>query len=419
MNLSPVTASPAAPPPDALRAGEAAQTGEFSSVLSQQQGQVRERGAAPAHATRQAAQAGATEEPDAPVPDETLALLAAGAVLPLMMARTELPGEPGAASARGARTQGAVQAAAPSNPASNAAQAILADAQALISTAEAAAQRGTAQEALAADRQALSTLSRSAEAIALAPAETSGAASSPTRPLAALAPAASAAQIAAARSSGAKADAAQAAFTQIATAIRLNTQPTTLSATSAIDSRSIQDAANAVAGSAQMQSSATLLSTPASGSPAVATPLANPAWAADFSRQFVSMTQSRDLSQPHTIELRLDPPSLGPVRITLHISDSIAQAAFVSPHAVVRQAIENALPQLQQQLAEAGLSLGQASVNDQQPGQQGFEQPSSQGSPQNRSVFSLDGGGVPATNAAPPSQRQALRSPNALVDTFA
>lgn len=151
---------------------------------------------------------------------------------------------------------------------------------------------------------------------------------------------------------------------------------------------------------------------------AVPTPLSSPTWATDFSRQFVTLAQGNP-TQFHAAELRLDPPDLGPVRITLHISDSVAQAVFVSPHAVVRQTIENALPQLQQQLAQAGLSLGQANVSDQQPSQQGFQQTSSQDGG-NTSFFSLSGD-VNAQDIAPfpVFSRQALRSPDALVDTFA
>lgn len=424
MNLSPVTASSAPPPTDALRSGEPAHAGEFSNILSQQQGQVREQGAATTHVTPKSTQA-STEEREVPVPDETLALLAAGATLPLMMARTEPASEPGLTSTRGTRSAGAPHAVATtsSGTATDAARAILADAQALASTA--AGQLGDAAGMIpATDRVAPQTLNRTVEPIALTPSDTRGAQAASTRPHTALAPATGAGQLAA-RTSSAKPDAAQTAFTQIASAIGLNTQPVTIAATPAIDSRtpaidsrSIQDAANAMIGAAQAQGTGATILTAQSSSPVVATPLSNPAWAADFSRQFVSITQGRDMSQPHTIELRLDPPSLGPVRITLHISDSIAQTAFVSPHAVVRQAIENALPQLQQQLADAGLSLGQASVNDQQAGQQGFEQSSSQGS-RTQSVFSLDGSTTSNTSALPSAPRQAPRSPNALVDTFA
>lgn len=77
-------------------------------------------------------------------------------------------------------------------------------------------------------------------------------------------------------------------------------------------------------------------------------------------------------------EMRLDPPDLGPLRVTLQIQDNIAHAWFVSPHASVRQAVETALPQLAQQLADAGLSLGNTHVGSEQAGSQAFEQALSQ-----------------------------------------
>lgn len=418
MNLSPVvTASSAPPPADASRSGESAPAGEFSSVLSQQQGQVRERGAATTQAASKSAQAPA-EERDAPVPDETLALLAAGATLPLMMARAELMNEPGSTAARGTRAGAATLAAGVTalHASAGTAKSIQAEAQALVTAATAARSDVTGMN-LAANQSTLPASARAAESIALASTDTSNARAGSARPHAALTPAATVAQLAARATT--KLDAAQATFTQIASAIGLNTQPVTVGATAAIDSRSIQDAASTLAGAAQTTGASTTLLTTQASSPAVATPLSNPAWAADFSRQFISMTQGRDMSQPHTIELRLDPPSLGPVRITMHISDSIAQAAFISPHAAVRQAIENALPQLQQQLADAGLSLGQANVSDQQPGQQGFEQQASSQGSRNQSVFSLDGSTTSDIGTLPATSRQPPRSPDALVDTFA
>src|SRR5690606_27841483 len=107
--------------------------------------------------------------------------------------------------------------------------------------------------------------------------------------------------------------------------------------------------------------------------PGIATPLQNPQWASDFGRQFISLTQGSH-TMPHTAELRLDPPELGPLRISINISDNVAHAIFVSPHAAVRQTVENALPQLQQLLAQAGISLGQTSVNDQAQSDQAYNE---------------------------------------------
>ncbi|MGB5806617.1 flagellar hook-length control protein FliK [Castellaniella sp.] len=156
---------------------------------------------------------------------------------------------------------------------------------------------------------------------------------------------------------------------------------------------------------------------PAAAPVAVATPLSNPQWPQDFSRQILQLTQG--LTGPgHTVHMHVNPPELGPIHITLHVGESIAQASFVSPHASVRQALENALPHLEQQLAQAGLSLGQADVGDQQPGQQAQGQaPSARNGD---ATFSLDG--QAADNAAQPITSPLPRvasRPDALVDTFA
>jgi flagellar hook-length control protein FliK len=67
-------------------------------------------------------------------------------------------------------------------------------------------------------------------------------------------------------------------------------------------------------------------------------------------------------------ELQLNPPGLGPLKVTLSMNDHQMQAAFVSAHSSVRTAVEAALPQLRALLAESGISLGQTSVGaDSQP----------------------------------------------------
>jgi flagellar hook-length control protein FliK len=156
---------------------------------------------------------------------------------------------------------------------------------------------------------------------------------------------------------------------------------------------------------------------PATAPVAVSTPLSNPQWPQDFSRQILHLTQNL-AGAGGTVQMHVNPPELGPIHITLHVGDSIAQASFVSPHASVRQALENALPHLEQQLAQAGLSLGQADVGDQQPGQQAQGQAHS--TRNGESTFSLDGQTADATAqpAAPMAPRTVSR-PDALVDTFA
>ena len=147
---------------------------------------------------------------------------------------------------------------------------------------------------------------------------------------------------------------------------------------------------------------------------AVATPLHQPGWDADFGRQVVMLARDAH-SGAQTAELRLDPPELGPLRISISLNDGTANAVFVSAHASVRQAVESALPQLSQQLAQAGISLGQTHVGDQ--GQGGFAQHDggrpagarSSGVDADTALASADGAAMPRGAAVS----------NGLVDTFA
>lgn len=138
-------------------------------------------------------------------------------------------------------------------------------------------------------------------------------------------------------------------------------------------------------------------------------PLHTPQWAPELGRQFMSLIRPGENGN-HIAELRLDPPELGPLRVTINLNDSVVQALFTSSHTAVRSAVENALPLLQQQLEQEGLSLGHASVDHddgspnpemQQRGGQGVS-----GNPGQSSV----------TSPASPARQ---RAPDALVDTFA
>ena len=147
----------------------------------------------------------------------------------------------------------------------------------------------------------------------------------------------------------------------------------------------------------------------------VATPVGGTHWGTELGQQMVVMSNNvRQGTQ--TAELRLDPPDLGPLRVSINLADGVASASFVSAHASVRQAIETAIPQLQQALAQAGISLGQTSVGE-QAAQQEFAQ-------QNGGGSQRQGGGNGAAVAdgaidGQPVAVTASRNANALVDTFA
>ncbi|MFC4274263.1 flagellar hook-length control protein FliK [Achromobacter aloeverae] len=172
--------------------------------------------------------------------------------------------------------------------------------------------------------------------------------------------------------------------------------------------------ANAVAAS---QAPVTVQAAPATTALHVGTPVGQPGWAADLGKQVVVLSNNAQ-QKTQTAELRLDPPDLGPLRITLTLNDGVAQASFVSSHAAVRQAVEAALPQLQQALSQAGISLGQTNVGD-QGAQAGFAA-SDQGGRQGQSgggEASAQAGG--SANDTVVATVQTRRAANALVDTFA
>ena len=66
-----------------------------------------------------------------------------------------------------------------------------------------------------------------------------------------------------------------------------------------------------------------------------------------------------------TATLQLDPPELGSLQVKLHITHDQVSVSFSSPHASVRDSVEQSMPRLKEMLEDQGLSLGESSVNDQ------------------------------------------------------
>lgn len=95
----------------------------------------------------------------------------------------------------------------------------------------------------------------------------------------------------------------------------------------------------------------------------VATPLGNAAWGDDFSQKVSWMITQKS----QVAELHLNPPNLGPLDVVIKITDNQATALFTSPHSMVRDAVESALPKLRELLADNGIMLSNATVGDQSP----------------------------------------------------
>lgn len=94
----------------------------------------------------------------------------------------------------------------------------------------------------------------------------------------------------------------------------------------------------------------------------IGTPVSHPAWPSQLGQQLVQFAQKG--GEQH-IQMKLHPAELGPLSISLKMTEHGAQAHFLSAHAQVRQVIEQAIPQLREALAEQGIALGDTSVGEQ------------------------------------------------------
>lgn len=91
------------------------------------------------------------------------------------------------------------------------------------------------------------------------------------------------------------------------------------------------------------------------------TPFAHSAWGNEFNKKITWLATQREQSA----ELHLNPPQLGALEVAIKINGDQAAAVFTSPHAAVREAIENSLPKLRELLADNGITLGNVTVGDQ------------------------------------------------------
>jgi flagellar hook-length control protein FliK len=150
--------------------------------------------------------------------------------------------------------------------------------------------------------------------------------------------------------------------------------------------------------------------------PSLAPDVGSSEWGKALGQQVVHMGKA---GQP-LAELQLNPPGLGPLKVTLSMNDQQMQASFVSAHASVRLAIEAALPQLRSTLADNGISLGNTSVSAQSQQQQAFaDRPGEQASPRSLRPLSVPDAPVPgATLASAPRPDRMARGASG-VDTYA
>lgn len=145
----------------------------------------------------------------------------------------------------------------------------------------------------------------------------------------------------------------------------------------------------------------------------VAAPIGRKDWGDDFGQKITWLATNRQ----QTAELHLNPPQLGPLDVVVSVSGDQATAFFSSPHANVREAVEQAMPKLRELMADSGITLSNTSVSDQakENAQDAYQR--SQNSADARASGISD-------NIAPgeqsiPQVTTSVRRHNGLLDTFA
>lgn len=167
-------------------------------------------------------------------------------------------------------------------------------------------------------------------------------------------------------------------------------------------SASSHDSGLASAGSTMTSSSARLPGASSAGTfqASIALPVNHPAWPGQLSSTLARVSQTKSTVEgDHRVELRLHPAELGPLSINLRLGEHGAQAQFFSAHPQVRHAVEQAIPQLREALAEQGIQLGNTSV-----GSQGFAQSQGETSHSSTSTGTSDTEGLQITSVAEATQ---------------
>jgi flagellar hook-length control protein FliK len=139
-------------------------------------------------------------------------------------------------------------------------------------------------------------------------------------------------------------------------------------------------------------------------------PVTQDKWADEFTQKITWLASS---NKDQTAELHLNPPQLGPLDVVIKVSGDQATALFTSPHAAVRDAVEQAMPKLREMMADNGIMLGNATVSDQAPRDSG--QSSSQRSfvPGSNDILDSSATSNSSVRISP------ISSHNGIVDTFA
>lgn len=161
-----------------------------------------------------------------------------------------------------------------------------------------------------------------------------------------------------------------------------------------------------------MQTSGTSAPTAPTPGLRMETPLGQAGWRDEVGQKLTWMVSN----SRQQAELVLNPPQLGRIEVTLTLEGDRASASFATPHAAVREALENSMTRLREVLADAGVTLGQTHV-----GADSRHDPNPM-NPRNDHLASTDSAGERhAATVSLPDSESAWRSTagRGMVDVFA
>jgi flagellar hook-length control protein FliK len=110
--------------------------------------------------------------------------------------------------------------------------------------------------------------------------------------------------------------------------------------------------------------SASPMADTASVSHSISTPVSDSGWPQALAAQVQWMAGN----QIKSATLSLSPAHLGPIQVRIDLQQSQINVSFSAAHADTRSALADAIPKLREMLASGGLSLGEASVQQEAPG---------------------------------------------------
>jgi hypothetical protein len=131
-------------------------------------------------------------------------------------------------------------------------------------------------------------------------------------------------------------------------------------------------------------------------------PLGGQGWDGDLAEGVLWMV--REHSQ--NAHIRLNPPGLGPVGVSIQVQDEQATVHFQASHAAVREALDLAVPRLREMLADSGISLAGVNITQHGAGEHGGR------SAHDLASFAPGSGSLDKASPAPdePQGRAAARS---------